>query len=110
MHPGKRVGNRRGRRRYRAERDALRAVTLGELAQRDGGAIEGFAPRDPLPAGVGIALGPRPLQRIEETVAMVDELGRRATLGAQRLTGGMRRIGLERDEPPVLHDRDRAAA
>src|SRR5262245_39247394 len=47
---------------------------------------------------------------MEEAVRVIDELGRRPPLRADRFAGGMQGIGLERDESPVLHHRDRAAS
>jgi hypothetical protein len=40
---------------------------------------------------------------------VVDQLRGGAPLGAQRLARGMRRVGFDGDEPPVLHHRNAAA-
>src|SRR5262245_15058227 len=52
----------------------------------------------------------RPLHRMEQSVPVIDELRRRSPLRADRLAGRMQGIGLQRDESPVLHHRDRAAS
>src|SRR5262249_41545325 len=57
-----------------------------------------------------IALGASALQGMEQPIRMVDELGRRASLGAQRLAGGMRRIRLEGEEAAALHGGEGATA
>jgi hypothetical protein len=39
---------------------------------------------------------------MEQSVGAVDEFRRRASLAAEGVTGRMLRIGLDRDQPPVL--------
>jgi hypothetical protein len=41
---------------------------------------------------------------------MIDELRRRAPLGAERLTGRVRRIGFQAGEAAILDDADGAAS
>ena len=49
-------------------------------------------------------------QRMSQPVGVIDQFRRGASLGAERLTGRVRRVGLERDEAAVLDRRDGAAA
>ena len=109
LDPGRRVRDGRGGWRDHAEHDALGAMLVGQFPQPCGREIQSFVPADLLPARIGVALGPRPLQRVEQPFRMVDELRCRAALGAEGLAGGVRRVRLQRDEAAVLDDGDRAA-
>jgi hypothetical protein len=49
-------------------------MSVGDVAEGRSREIERFVPRDPLPSWVRIALGPRPLHRMEQPVRVIDEL------------------------------------
>ena len=93
-----------------AERHGLGARFLGEPREPVGNRVERLVPPDPLPAGVGIALGARALQRVEQAVGMMHQSGGCPALGAKRLAGGMLRVGLDRGEAAILDCRDAPAA
>ena len=93
-----------------AEGDRLRPVPLGDPAHRGGGQIQRLVPADPLPAGIGIALRPGAPQRMGQPLGVIDQLRRGAALGAERLAGRVRGIGIEPREAAVLDHRDAAAA
>src|SRR5690606_2625593 len=69
-----------------------------------------LVPADALPAGVGIAFGPCALAGVEQALLVVDQLGRRAALGADGLARRMQRIGLEGHEAAVLDNGGGATA
>ena len=83
-------------------------MLFGDPPHGRGRQIESLVPADPLPARIGIALRPGTLQGMKQPVGAVDEFRRGTSLGTQRLTGRMRRIGLQRDEAALLDRRDGA--
>ena len=93
-----------------AEGDRLRPVLFGDAPHRCGGQVERLVPGDPLPARIGIALRAGAAQGMRQPIRVVDELGCGAALGAERLAGRMRGVGVEPDEAAVLDGGDRAAA
>ena len=62
------------------------------------------------PARIGITFRPGAAQGRVSRSRAVDQFRRRAALGAKRLAGRMRRVGIEARETPVLHRGDTAAA
>ena len=108
--PDVEVGGSGRRTRGYAEGERLGSVPVGDPAHGCRRQIECFVPTDPLPAGIGVTLRARPLQRVKQPVCAMDEFRRGASLGAQRLTGRMRRIGFESDDAAVLDRRYGAAA
>lgn len=110
LDPENAVGESGGAGRRHREGDALGAALVAQAAELAGGCRQRLVPADALPARIGIALGPRALHRIEQTIAAVDQLRRRPALDAKRAAGGMLRIRLDLDQAAVLHCRDAAAA
>ena len=82
--------------------DRLGTVFGGDAAEVRGDRVEGLVPADLDPAGIGVALRPCPLQRLEEASGVVDDLRRVLALEAQRLAGRMFRVGIEGDERPSV--------
>ena len=82
----------------------------GDPAEVRGDRVEGLVPPDLNPAGIGVALRPRPLQRTEEAFGVVDDLRRDLALEAQCLAGRMFGVGIEGCEPPVGDSGNRTAA
>ncbi len=109
LDPENAVGERGGAGGRHREGDALGAALVAEASELAGRCGQRLVPADALPPRIGVALGPRALQGIEEAVAAVDQLRRRAALDAERAAGGMVGIGLDLDQPAVLHRRDAAA-
>ena len=81
----------------------------GNAAEVRGDRVEGLAPLDLDPAGIGFALRSSPLQRTEEALLVVDDLRRNFTLEAERLAGRMFGVGVEGDEPSVGDGGNRTA-
>jgi hypothetical protein len=86
--------------------DAVKATACGPCRcasppHRGGGQVQRLVPTDPLPAGVRIALRAGPTQRVSESQRVVDELRRRTSLGADRLSGRVRWIGSRRMKRPA---------
>ena len=65
-------------------------------AETSGDLVERLVPRDLLPAGILRPLRPGAFDRVQQPLGMVDDLGRRLALHAQRLAGGVRRVRLQR--------------
>ena len=57
--------------------------------------------------GIGIAFRPGTPQRVGQPVRMIDEFRRGAALGAKRLPGGVRGIGVQPDEAAIFDHRHR---
>ena len=93
-----------------AEDHRLGTVFGGDAAEVSGDRVERLVPPDLDPAGIGVALRPRPLQRTEEASWVVDDLRRDLALEAQCLAGRMLGVGIERHERPVGDGGHRAAA
>ena len=108
-HEGRRIADRRGRGGGHAEGNRLRAMLRLDPLQGSGGEVEGFVPRNRHPTGIGVALGTRAAQRTGQALRVIDQLGGGASLGTDRLPRRMRGIGIEANEAPALHRRDRAA-
>src|SRR5215471_7758834 len=85
-------------------------MSLGGAPHRRGCEGQRFVPANPFPAWVGLSFGARAPQRVRQSLRMVDELRRCASLGAERLTGRMTGIGVEVGEAPILDNRYGAAA
>ena len=85
-------------------------MTFRDLAHRRRGKLKGLVPVDPLPTGMPIALWPSSLERVCQSVRVIDQLGRSPTLRAKRLAGWVSRVRMERDEAAILNFRDAAAA
>src|SRR5262249_36338861 len=64
------------------QRDRAGAVTLADVEQLGGDVVERLIPAHAPPAGIGIALGTRALERIVEPVGMIELLRRRLALDA----------------------------
>src|SRR5690606_37263734 len=65
--------------------DTLRPVLFCQTAQVAGSQVQRLIPANTLPAGVGIALWPRALKRIEQPVGVIDKLWRSPSFGTERL-------------------------
>ena len=109
LHEGRRIADRRGRTGRDAESNRPCPMLRLDPLHGRGGEVERFVPRDRLPAGIGVALGARAAQRTGQPLRVIDQLGCGAALGADRLPGRMRGIGIEPGEAPVLHRGDGAA-
>jgi hypothetical protein len=87
----------------------LRTIGLSQTPQGGRRQVQGLVPTEALPPGIRIALGAGTPHGVQETLGVVDQVGGGAPLGTQGLPRGMGRVGLDGDEPPILHDRDAAA-
>jgi hypothetical protein len=83
------IGDRCRRRRGKGKGNGLRAVLLSDAAHCGRSQVEGLIPADALPAGVWIALGPRPAKGVGEPLGMRYEFRRRPTLRADCLSRGV---------------------
>ena len=110
VDPREAVGDRGARGRGDRERHRLGALALGQRAHALRGPVERLVPGDAHPARVGIAPGPRAAHRVEQPIGRVHQLRRGLPLHAQVPAGRMRRVGLDRDQPAVLHHRHAPAA
>ena len=64
--------------------------------------VESLVPADPLPARIGGSLGARALERMQQPLGVVHDLGRRLALDAERLAGRVRRVRVQRENSPSL--------
>ena len=106
----RRIADRGGGRRGQAEADGLRPLLRGNPLHRRGGQVQRLIPGDALPARIGVAFRTRAPERVSQSLLVVDELGRGATLGTECLAGWMRGIRLQPDEAAIFDHRDRAAS
>jgi hypothetical protein len=110
LDPAQVVRDRGAARGRQAEGDRLRTRLAANAIEFGRGPVERLLPGDPLPARVGSALRPCPLERIELALRIVDDLGGCAALDAERLTGRMFRIWFLADEAAFARHQDSAAA
>ena len=85
-------------------------MLVRDPAHGSGGQIERRVPADPFPAWIGIALRAGAPQRMRQPFRVIDEFRRRPPLGADRLPGRVRRVGVKPGEAAIFHRRHRAAA
>ena len=83
------------------------ALTYG--SQPLGNGVECFIPTDPDPSGIGIPLGPSPLQGIVEPLWMVDEVRSGPTFETDDTAVGMIVIRLKQGHPPLFNRRNGSA-
>ena len=108
LDPGIGVLNGGARRRGDGEGHTLRPVRGGEPLQVAGGLVERLVPAYPPPLGRRV-LGRDAAERMEQPVGVIDQLGRRPALAAERLAGGVRGVRLDRHQAAVVDHRDAAA-
>src|SRR5581483_2679549 len=84
------------------QHDRLGAVALADVQNPPRDVAERFVPGNPLPARIGVALGTRALERIIETLAMVNQLRRGFAFDAHDAAVGMVVIGIEPGDAAVL--------
>ena len=109
LHPLDGVRHRRSARSGDGERDGLGTGIGREPAHLAGDGVERLDPRDPHPSGVGIALGPGALHRIQDAVRTFDLFRRGLALRAERAAGRVGRVAFDLDQPAVSNHRDAAA-
>ena len=93
-----------------AERHALWPVRRRQPSHRRRGRVQRLVPGDLHPTRIRLALRPGAAQGPGQPLLAVDQLRRGPALGAKRLAGRMRGVGIEPRETPVLHGGDAAAA
>lgn len=109
-HERRRIPNCGGGGGRLAEGHARRPVSRRQPSHRRRCRIQGLVPGDLHPTRIRRALRPGATQGPGEALLAVDQFRRGPTLGAKRLAGRMRGVGIEPRETPVLHGGDAAAA
>ena len=109
-HEGRRIANCGGGGGRLAESHALGPMRLRQPSHRRRRRIQGLVPGDLRPARIRLAFRPGATQGPGQPLLAVDQFRRGPALGAKRLAGRMRGVGIEPREPPAFHAGDAAAA